>query len=115
MIFFDKNFKEQNKMSKGEKPQQKIGNVSLTRRELFEKFKELKSKVYETILRQDKKGFERFTKEFYKEEGDANSCIITSMLVAYCEGMVDSLHLNIAVANFKKVFGGKDSCKCNSA
>jgi hypothetical protein len=43
----------------------KVGTVTLTRFELFEKFKELKSKVYDTILKNDEKGFQEFTKKFY--------------------------------------------------
>jgi hypothetical protein len=42
--------------------------VTLTRHELFDKFKELKSKVYETILKNDEKGFKEFSKKFYSAE-----------------------------------------------
>jgi hypothetical protein len=93
----------------------KVGTVTLTRYELFEKFKELKSKVYDTILRNDEKGFKEFTKKFYEDEGDANSCVITAMLLTYCHGMLDSLLLAKAGDNLNKVFGDKDSNKCNTA
>jgi hypothetical protein len=93
----------------------RVGTVTLTRFELFEKFKELKSKVYETILKNDEKGFTEFTKKFYEDEGDANSCVITAMLLTYCHGMLDSVLLRKSADNLNKVFGDKDSDACPTA
>ena len=102
-------------MRKEEKKNEKVGTVTLTRFELFEKFKELKSKVYETILKNDEKGFQEFTKKFYDDEGDANSCVITAMLLTYCHGMLDSVLLRQSAENINKVFGDKDSDTCPTA